>query len=997
MSEHHQPDTNEIFGLEGSRDVVHTQRAVTDVHDHHDEDGSNDHLALIYESQTDQFAAVIPFIRQGLERGERCLYVADDNTKEEVHDALVESGINAEAAIASGALSIHTKEDTYLRTEEFEQDAMLDFWQETLAEAQDDEGYTGIRAAAEMTWALDEDTGLDQLVQYEAMLNTIYPDEDYVVLCQYNRERFPSEILSDVIRSHPLMVYDSTVCQNFYYHSPDEFFDADHSSMDVDRTVEGLVSRARTRHQLKERERYQRELYDITSNPDLSFDEKLQTLFDLGCEFFDLELGGMARVDPATNLFEVEAISDDHDHLVPGAKVALSETYCRLVADGGETVAGIADPANSSFEGTKACEEFGVNAYLGTSIELDGALNRTLFFVSSEPRQAPFTEGERTFHRLMGEWIEYELKQQQRENQLTALNTLSRKVMQAETQSKVSQTVIQEAERTLDLSTMAIAVYDKQQGKLVPVATTDAAEEVLEATCPYEGDDGLGWTAFIEGEIRRETVAFEGQAASASHYVSELIAVPLAKYGVLIAGSTVSDGFSPNMYEVVETVAATTERALDRAHREQQLHDREEVLKEKNATLDRLNRVNDIIRSIAQGLVQASTRTEIEAVVCEQLADVGLYELAWIGEQEPVTAEITPCERAGRERGYFEDLTITTDEADEGYDPIGRAIKTREPQVVNNLLDNQPVTRWQRTALNRGYHAIIALPLIYEDTLYGVLNIYAGQPNVFDELEQAVLAELSDTIAYAINTVENKKALVSDDATELEFAVQDETHPLVQLTKRADCEVTLESLVPQKKSGLHAFITTRGVSADEVINAHRPGVASELTLVSEFEEDDNPTCLFDVVLADESISQTALEHGGVVRQITAVDGIARFIIELASDAATRKFVETVQTKYPDTELVAHRTREHAPQTRLGFYERLLDSLTDRQLEILHTAYVSGYFEEPRTRTGSGLASLLGISQPTFNSHLRAALRKICHQLLEDTTLLNPAATEKRGT
>ena len=44
------------------------------------------HIALFYENQTEQFDAVIPFIRDGLERGEYCHYIYDDNTKE---DALV--------------------------------------------------------------------------------------------------------------------------------------------------------------------------------------------------------------------------------------------------------------------------------------------------------------------------------------------------------------------------------------------------------------------------------------------------------------------------------------------------------------------------------------------------------------------------------------------------------------------------------------------------------------------------------------------------------------------------------------------------------------------------------------------------------------------------------------------------------------------------------------------------------------------------------------------
>lgn len=59
-----------------------------------------------------------------------------------------------------------------------------------------------------------------------------------------------------------------------------------------------------------------------------------------------------------------------------------------------------------------------------------------------------------------------------------------------------------------------------------------------------------------------------------------------------------------------------------------------------------------------------------------------------------------------------------------------------------------------------------------------------------------------------------------------------------------------------------------------------------------------------------------------------------------------------------------------------------DSLTDRQLEVLQTAYNSGYFQSPRASTGEAIADSLGISQPTFAAHLRAAHRKLLPQLFE---------------
>ena len=413
--------TTETFGLEGAIARVAERQEASALHNHDHGADSNHHLASIYETQRDQFAAVVPFIKQGLARDERCLYVADDNTSEEVLEALRDGGVDVDTARETGQLSIHTKADTYLRTGEFETERMLDFWEETLTEACDDEGYAGVRAAAEMTWALDGDTGLDQLVQYESLLNTIYSGEDYVVLCQYNRERFSADVLSDVIRSHPLVVSNGTVCQNFYYHPPDEFFDTDHPPLDVDRTIDGLVSNAETQRKLNERERFQSRLYELTSHPDHSFDEKLQALFELGCERFGLELGGLARIDPRIDHFEVEYTSADHEHLEPGAQVSLSETYCRVHTDGGNPV-GITAPREQGFEGTTAYQEFGVESYLGTHLRVEEGLDRTLFFVSEDARETAFTDAERSFLKMMGQWVQQELEQREYERHLEASN-----------------------------------------------------------------------------------------------------------------------------------------------------------------------------------------------------------------------------------------------------------------------------------------------------------------------------------------------------------------------------------------------------------------------------------------------------------------------------------------------------------------------------------------------------------------------------------------------
>ena len=387
------------------------------VGENEDDEHANDHFALVYENRDDQFSAVIPFIREGLDWGERCLYIADENTRDVVLEAMRARGIDVDAALDSGALSIHTPAETYRKTGEFDRDAMLAYWEDALEQATDQNDFNGVRAAAEMTWALDDDTDLDLLTEYEAILNSLYEGEAYTVMCQYNRDRFPAGVLRDVVKTHPHVVSRDTVSRNVYYTPPERFFGPKRPDDDLDRMLETLRDRTQAKAELEERQRYLRKSYEITSDPELSFEEKLESLFELGCARFDLELGGLARIDPDTDLFEVEAVSGDHDHLEPSARVALSETYCRVLGEGDET-AGVTDPVADGFDGTLAYEEFGVDSYLGTRIELEDDLDRSLFFVSSEPRDTEFSEAERTFLHLMGQWVQYELERRQKERAL---------------------------------------------------------------------------------------------------------------------------------------------------------------------------------------------------------------------------------------------------------------------------------------------------------------------------------------------------------------------------------------------------------------------------------------------------------------------------------------------------------------------------------------------------------------------------------------------------
>ena len=167
--------------------------------------GPHDHLCSIYESPEDHYAVAIPFIRIGLDRGEKCIYIADDGTVGDVRQAMESEGIDVDRATASKALVLATKEQAYLEHGSFDPDWMFSFWKEATQLAIS-EGFSALRATGETEWVLRGGRGLERWMEYESKLTHTLSESNCSALCQYNRCLFPPELILDVIRTHPMDV-----------------------------------------------------------------------------------------------------------------------------------------------------------------------------------------------------------------------------------------------------------------------------------------------------------------------------------------------------------------------------------------------------------------------------------------------------------------------------------------------------------------------------------------------------------------------------------------------------------------------------------------------------------------------------------------------------------------------------------------------------------------------------------------------------------------------
>ncbi|NCN07579.1 hypothetical protein GW933_02685 [Candidatus Falkowbacteria bacterium] len=185
-----------------------------------------DHLCLIYNTLSEQFSSIIPFIKIGLDRNEKCIYVADDNTTEAVIKAMkLDDSKLFLSAIKKGNLLLLTKNETYLKDGYFSPKKMVAFIKKTARTAIKN-GYTGLRITGEMTWMFGGDPGSEKLIEYEYKLNDFFEEYGVCAICQYNQKRFSEELLVDVFKTHPYVIYGKKIIQNPIYLSDEEFSSA---------------------------------------------------------------------------------------------------------------------------------------------------------------------------------------------------------------------------------------------------------------------------------------------------------------------------------------------------------------------------------------------------------------------------------------------------------------------------------------------------------------------------------------------------------------------------------------------------------------------------------------------------------------------------------------------------------------------------------------------------------------------------------------------------
>ncbi|WP_252490079.1 PAS domain-containing protein [Natronococcus zhouii] len=198
-----------------------------------------------------------------------------------------------------------------------------------------------------------------------------------------------------------------------------------------------------------------------------------------------------------------------------------------------------------------------------------------------------------------------------------------------------------------------------------------------------------------------------------------------------------------------------------------------------------------MIGDVTRALVSATAENEIQRRVCEQFAASESYSFAWIGRYNPEKEEVIPASSAGIAENTLDGITIT--EGSPQQELVNEAVRTREVTIRRNLVDDPPCEDWREHALNHDYQICAFIPLVYEETLYGVLQLATDRPQGFGAAERESLAELGVTIAYAVETSESS---ANTDSTERKEAEPELTRVPVESEKERRLYETIISSTP---------------------------------------------------------------------------------------------------------------------------------------------------------------------------------------------------------
>lgn len=179
--------------------------------------------------------------------------------------------------------------------------------------------------------------------------------------------------------------------------------------------------------------------------------------------------------------------------------------------------------------------------------------------------------------------------------------------------------------------------------------------------------------------------------------------------------------------------------------------------------IKRLNRVHAVQSGINALIVRTRDRDELFREACRIAVEKGGFTVGWISLLDRDNGKLLPVARAG--------LVSIPDEngSPDWLTPAGTAVvalREKRP-AFDNAIDSSPdaagtddakdTLSIRHAAIAMGARSVIVLPLFVEGEVFGLLSLYAPEPDFFDNEEVSLLAQLAADVSFGLEFISKQE------------------------------------------------------------------------------------------------------------------------------------------------------------------------------------------------------------------------------------------------
>jgi hypothetical protein len=180
------------------------------------------HVCAFFNNDEEEYRILLPFIKDGMKCGDKAVHVLNPGQHHDHLQRLTAAGLDPTAAQQSGQLELCTNTEVYLPDGRFDQDRMLGFFEE-LASGNTAGGFPLSRICCRMDWAIQDQSHVDDVIEFESRVNDVWQHHDDAVICTYHLGQFSGDAVMDIMRTHPMVIIGGMLQQNPFFVPPDEF------------------------------------------------------------------------------------------------------------------------------------------------------------------------------------------------------------------------------------------------------------------------------------------------------------------------------------------------------------------------------------------------------------------------------------------------------------------------------------------------------------------------------------------------------------------------------------------------------------------------------------------------------------------------------------------------------------------------------------------------------------------------------------------------------